>query len=293
MALNRDLVGKRYSFPPSQAYEVSRELILRHAQALGDDNALYRDRAAARRAGYRDVVAPPTFLAIVPHARVSPIEDPQLRVDKTRGLHAEHRFVHTRPLVAGDEIVLTTTIAGIADAGRHETLHMVSEARTVGGELVSTVDHVVLFRGPDRPGGRTREPEPVAPPVDDPAYPPRRFEVTMLELLAYSGWAWEFEPIHWSPAAAAAAGLPGVIAHGMFTLSKVAQAVTGWTGDPGRIRVLQARFTAPLVVDERRSTGLDVAVTGVESTGDGTVLAVAATAGGTSLLSRATATVVP
>ena len=32
------------------------------ARAIGDDNPLYRDPAAARAAGYRDVIAPPTLL---------------------------------------------------------------------------------------------------------------------------------------------------------------------------------------------------------------------------------------
>jgi acyl dehydratase len=33
------------------------------ARAVGDDNPIYTDAAAARAAGYRDVVAPPTWIA--------------------------------------------------------------------------------------------------------------------------------------------------------------------------------------------------------------------------------------
>lgn len=50
---------------PETPSEVSRVKIAEFAEAIGDPNPAYRDRAAARRAGYPDVVAPPAFGVVV------------------------------------------------------------------------------------------------------------------------------------------------------------------------------------------------------------------------------------
>jgi acyl dehydratase len=248
MALNRECIGRVYRYPASDAYEIGREHIRKFADAIGDANPLYRDRGLARAAGYRDIPAPPTFLAVIPYARVDPFGDPELGIDKTRGLHAGHRFVHHRPAVAGDQVLLELTVADMRTAGVHEILELRGEARTVGGELLTTITHTTIFRGDPQPGAsRKREPEPVAV---DPDAPTIAFEVTRHELLKYSGASGEFEPIHWSDVAARAAGLDGVIAHGLFTLAKAGQAATAWAGDPGRVVELNARFIKPLVIPE-------------------------------------------
>ncbi|HLI35897.1 MAG TPA: MaoC family dehydratase N-terminal domain-containing protein, partial [Streptosporangiaceae bacterium] len=53
MALNKDYIGR--TFPPAPPYEVSRVKIAEFADAIGDPSPLYRDREAARAAGYPDV----------------------------------------------------------------------------------------------------------------------------------------------------------------------------------------------------------------------------------------------
>ena len=63
MAVNRDYAGR--TFPATEPYEVSRVKIAEFADAIGDPNPVYRDRAAAVAAGYPDVIAPPTFPIVV------------------------------------------------------------------------------------------------------------------------------------------------------------------------------------------------------------------------------------
>ena len=48
-------------YPATEPYEVGREKIREFADAIGDDNPAYRDKAAAKALGYPDVIAPPTF----------------------------------------------------------------------------------------------------------------------------------------------------------------------------------------------------------------------------------------
>ena len=63
MPINRDYLGRTFAAP--EPYEVSRVKIAEFADAIGDPNPLYRDRAAAQAAGYPDVIAPPTFAIVI------------------------------------------------------------------------------------------------------------------------------------------------------------------------------------------------------------------------------------
>ena len=81
MPINRDFVGREY--PASATYEVGREHVRQFADAIGDQNPLYRDHDAAVAAGHRDVLAPPTFLTTLGFrfGLDSPVVDPALGLD--------------------------------------------------------------------------------------------------------------------------------------------------------------------------------------------------------------------
>jgi acyl dehydratase len=83
--------------------------------------------------------------------------------------------------------------------------------------------------------------------------------LTRVDLARYAGASTDFNPIHYSDTAAAALGLPGVIAHGMLTMGTALTLVTDWAGDPGRVLSYQVRFTRPVVVDAVEGARLDVA----------------------------------
>jgi acyl dehydratase len=144
LALNRDFVGR--TFPPSEPYEVSRVKIREFADAIGDANPLYRDRDAARAAGYGDVIAPPTF-PIVITLSVAPLADPELGMNYAMVVHGEQRFEYRRPLHAGDVVVTESTVTGIRSIGRNERLDIRTEVRTVDGEHVCTAYNGLVERG--------------------------------------------------------------------------------------------------------------------------------------------------
>ena len=56
----RALAGRQVSYTAPEP--LGRAAIRYFARAVGDDNPLYTDRETARAAGYRDVIAPPTFV---------------------------------------------------------------------------------------------------------------------------------------------------------------------------------------------------------------------------------------
>jgi acyl dehydratase len=83
----------------------------------------------------------------------------------------------------------------------------------------------------------------------------RSIAVTRQDLVKYAGASGDFNPIHWNEAFASGVGLPGVIAHGMFTMGAAVQLVTDWAGDPAAVVDFQTRFTKPVLVAD--TTGTD------------------------------------
>jgi acyl dehydratase len=95
------------------------------------------------------------------------------------------------------------------------------------------------------------------------------FTVTRADLVRYAGASGDQNPIHWSDRVATSVGLPGVIAHGMFTMALAARALDDWAGGPGRVVELGCKFTKPVVVPDD-DAGVVVRVAGtVKSVEDG------------------------
>ena len=146
MAINRDYVGR--TFPAAPPYEVSRVKIAEFADAIGDPNPLYRDRAAAQAAGYADVIAPPTFAIVISMAGSAPaVADPGLGLNYAMVVHGEQRFEYSRQLMAGDVVAAQATISDIRDAGRNVLMSTRTEIVTVDGEHVCTAHSVLVERG--------------------------------------------------------------------------------------------------------------------------------------------------
>ncbi|MBG0563380.1 MaoC family dehydratase [Actinoplanes aureus] len=122
---------------------------------------------------------------------------------------------------------------------------------------------------------------------------PQTFRVTRADLVRYAGASGDFNPIHWSDRIAKSVGLPGVIAHGMFTMALVGRAVTAWAGAPDAVVEFSVRFSRPVPVpDTDEGTEVVVTATVKDVTEDGhTRLSLTATCNGDKVLSLAQALV--
>ncbi|MEB8341613.1 MaoC family dehydratase N-terminal domain-containing protein [Streptomyces endophyticus] len=137
MALDQSFVGRTY--PPTGAYEVGREKIREFAEAVGDTNPAYVDRAAAEELGHPDVIAPPTFVfAITFKAAGDVIHDPELGLDYSRVVHGDQKFAYTRPVCAGDKLTVTSTIEGIKSLAGNDIIDVRGEVHDEAGEHVVT-----------------------------------------------------------------------------------------------------------------------------------------------------------
>jgi len=86
----------------------------------------------------------------------------------------------------------------------------------------------------------------------------RTVRVTRADLVHYAGASGDRNPIHWNDRFAREVGLPGVIAHGMFTMGQAVNVVTDWTGDPGAVVEYGVRFSRPVPVPDPGEAVLEV-----------------------------------
>ncbi|WP_068402071.1 FAS1-like dehydratase domain-containing protein [Kribbia dieselivorans] len=153
MPVNESFVGRTY--PPTATYTVGREKIREFAAAVGATDPLHVDVEAARRAGYADVIAPPTFAVLISQlCDAQFVTDPEAGVDFSRVVHGEQSFDHQRPLVAGDEIVGVLTIESVRGAGGHTMVALRSDLHAVDtagapGALVCSTRSMLVIRGED------------------------------------------------------------------------------------------------------------------------------------------------
>jgi len=146
VAINPAYVGK--AFEPSAPYEVSRVKIAEFATAIGEQSPLCYDKEAAVKAGYPDVIAPPTFAIVISSAGASTaVRDPGLGLNYAMVVHGEQSFTHGRPLHAGDVVVTQTTIERIRSIGKHTSITMRTEITTTDGEHVCTARNTLVERG--------------------------------------------------------------------------------------------------------------------------------------------------
>lgn len=100
-----------YEFPP-HSFTVERSKIKEFVQAIGDDNPIYTDREAALAAGYKDIVAPPTFFTVMDNWEGIAFEDRcrELEINPLKVLHGEQAYEFFADLYPGDVLVATTKV---------------------------------------------------------------------------------------------------------------------------------------------------------------------------------------
>lgn len=144
-ALSTDAVGKTYD---PVTYAVGREKVREYAAAVGETNPLHSDPAAARAAGFADVVAPPMFAVVYTSPALMPaLFDPEVGLDFARMVHGGQEFRWGPLVVAGDEITTTTRVADISERGGMGFYVFETESRNQGGDVVCTGVWTNIVRG--------------------------------------------------------------------------------------------------------------------------------------------------
>jgi acyl dehydratase len=146
MPVNAEFQGREY--PPTEPYRVGAAKIREFAEAVGSNDPVHVDAEVARARGYADVIAPPTFAVIIAQQCDGQlIRDPEAGIDFSRVVHGEQRFVHHRPITAGDEVLGMTTVDAVRSAGGHAMVTTRTELSTATGEALTTSTSTIVVRG--------------------------------------------------------------------------------------------------------------------------------------------------
>jgi acyl dehydratase len=138
-------VGRTYG--PFEAYEVTRVKIREFADAVDARSGAHYYPEIARAEGYRDVVAPTTFaVMIAQRAEFHVVADAEVGVDFSKVVHADERFTHHRPLVAGDVVQAAVTIESISQRAGISMVTTRSEITDEDGAPVATVMSTLAVR---------------------------------------------------------------------------------------------------------------------------------------------------
>jgi acyl dehydratase len=134
-------------------YAVGREKIREFAVAIGETHPLHRDLDAARRAGYRDLVAPPMMVSVYagPVFREL-LWSPGLGVDRRMTVHGAQRFEWPELVIAGDEVTTVAELRGQELRGANRFIDI--ETRSVNQDAtVVTIGVWTIIVRPSPPVG--------------------------------------------------------------------------------------------------------------------------------------------
>ncbi len=149
MSINPDLAGRVY--PAQEPYAVGREKIREFAAAVKATHRAHYDLDAAAELGHGDLLAPPTFAIIVAQrADALLVNDPDSGIDFSRVVHADQRFTHHRPIVAGDQLVAELHVDTVRAMGGGAMISTRAEIATTDGQKVATTVSSILVRGEDQ-----------------------------------------------------------------------------------------------------------------------------------------------
>ena len=149
MSINPELAGRVY--PAQDPYVVGREKIREFAAAVKATHRAHFDVAAAAELGHADLLAPPTFAIIVAQrADAQLINDSESGIDFSRVVHADQRFTHHRPIIAGDELLAELHVDTVRAMGGGAMISTRAEITTTAGDKVATTVSSILVRGEDQ-----------------------------------------------------------------------------------------------------------------------------------------------
>lgn len=124
MPVDSTLVGR--TFPPTDPYDVTDDAIAAFAAATGTPYG----------AGGP---APTTFPIVVAFAAMQALmTDPDVGIELRHVIHGEQRFVHERPVVAGDRLVATLRVDAVRSVGGADVIATSSALTDPDGVLVCT-----------------------------------------------------------------------------------------------------------------------------------------------------------
>ncbi len=106
-----------------------------------------REFASAAGASYDGGPAPATFPIVLAFEAMNAFLEAEA-IDLFRIVHGEQRFAYERPVVPGDVLSATLTVASLRQIGGNDIIGTRSQVTDADGALVCTTSATLVHRGP-------------------------------------------------------------------------------------------------------------------------------------------------
>ena len=130
MPIDQSLVGR--SFPPTPPHEVTEDHVRAFAEATGST--------------YDGGAAPATYPIVLAFGAMNAFLEAE-QVDLFRIVHGDQRFSYTRPVLPGDVLIATLTVASLRQIAGADIVGTTSEVTDVMGALVCTTSATLVHKG--------------------------------------------------------------------------------------------------------------------------------------------------
>lgn len=130
MPIDQSLVGR--TFPPTLPHRVTEEHVQAFARATGGE--------------YDGGPAPATYPIVLAFDAMNAFLDAQ-QVDLFRIVHGDQKFSYRRPIVPGDVLTATLTVASLRQIGGADIIGTASEITDADGAVVCTTSATLVHSG--------------------------------------------------------------------------------------------------------------------------------------------------
>jgi Acyl dehydratase len=247
MGLNRDYIN--LEFPPT-VHEVTEEAVRQYAKAYGSSNVLY----------YNGTMAPPIYAVVYELPMLEKIwcdEELHGGIEEMKRnvlmlVHGEQQMRFYKPIRPGDKITARAKVKDIEDKGSGELIILNVTSTDQSGEKVVESDWGIFIRGTgsrqkpkQKSEGKKDQPQVVA--ESQPVFR-KVIRVDKDITYRYAEASGDRNPIHVDEKVAKAAGLNGIIVHGLCTMAMTMGAVVDCylDGDPTKLTEFGVRFASPV-----------------------------------------------
>lgn len=213
-----------------EEFRVCIENVADFVAVTGDDPARWTD------------VAPPGFMATALFAVAS---DLLRKLSDRTVIHGEQTFSWHRPLVVESTFRVTGTVSRVRERAEVEFVDFDVRVEGEDGELAADASSLFLVSAIGPGDGSSERLEPAPEDRGDPGE--GQVAASRADLVRYAAATRDWNPIHWDHATAVAAGLPGVISHGLLQAAWALAAASRLRPGPLPLHSTRIRFRNPLL----------------------------------------------
>lgn len=227
-------------------HHVGRERVAAFVDVTGDDAERWCDHA------------PPGYAAALLFAVAGDfLTDPRIAPYLATLIHIDQQFTFSGPIPIDIGVVVTGKVDRVRERGGAYFVTFVASG-DVGGEVVLESRSTFLMSDEAAAEVATDEAEPAVAERGPNDAPGAITEVQVgstfavaksasrKDLIRYSAATGDFNPLHWDHESARAAGLEGVVVHGLLMLSWLAQQAGAFSTGPAPVATVKVRFRSAL-----------------------------------------------